>query len=65
MKVSINTNIINKNENKAHQSKGFNPFDLTPQEFAENISKGYAFSYQFQDAYRKADNFLASDMGVS
>lgn len=62
MKVSINNKIINKNENKAHQSNGFNPVDLTPQELAENISKGYAFSYQFQDAYRKADNFLASDI---
>lgn len=62
MKVSINERIINKDDNKANQSKGFNPADLTPQQFADSISKGYAFSYQFKNAYRKADNFICSDI---
>jgi len=38
MKVSINKYIINKNEQKAHQSKNFEPFDLTPEQLAANIS---------------------------
>lgn len=62
MKVSINEQIINKNENGANQSKGFKPADLTPQELANCISKGYAFSYQFEKAHRKADNFICSDI---
>lgn len=62
MKVSINDQIINKNENGANQSKGFKPADLTPQELADCISQGYAFSYQFEKAHRKADNFICSDI---
>jgi len=62
MKVSINKNIINKNEKKANQSKNFESFDLTPEELAENISTGFAFSYQFSNAHRKADNFICSDI---
>lgn len=62
MKVSINDQIINKNENGANQSRGFKPFDLTPQELADCISQGYALSYQFKNSHRKADNFTCSDI---
>lgn len=62
MKVSINKQIINKNENHVNQSNGFIPADLTPEQLADSISKGYAFSYQFENAHRKADNFICSDI---
>jgi len=63
MKVSINEKIINKNELRVHdQARGFKPADLTPQELADCISQGYAFSYQFDKSHRKADNFICSDI---
>lgn len=62
MKVSINERIINKNENGANQSRDFKPVDLTPQELADCISQGYAFSYHFKNSHRKADNFICSDI---
>ncbi len=62
MKVSINEHVINKNDNKANQSRGFNPADLTPQQLADYISQGFAFSYQFEKGHRKADNFICSDI---
>lgn len=62
MKLSINKNIINKNETKAHQSKDFEALDLTVDQFVDNINAGYAFSYQFESNYRKAENFICSDI---
>lgn len=63
MKVSINEKIINKNElGVRDQARGFKPADLTPQELADCISQGYAFSYQFDKSHRKADNFICSDI---
>jgi len=62
MKLSINNKIINKNDNKVSQSKGFKAVDISPAELAQAISLGYAFSYQFKDDYRKADNFICSDI---
>lgn len=62
MKVSINEQIINKNDNHVNQSNGFRPAVLTPKQLADSISKGYAFSYQFENAQRKADNFICSDI---
>ena len=63
MKVSINEKIIDKNElGIRDQARGFKPADLTPQELADCISQGYAFSYQFEKAHRKADNFICSDI---
>lgn len=62
MKVSINEQIINKNIHNAKQATGFKPVDITPQELADCVSKGYAFSYQFEKAHRKADNFICSDI---
>lgn len=62
MKVSINESIINKNDNKANQSRGFKSADLTPQQFADRISQGFAFSYQFENAHRRADNFICTDI---
>lgn len=62
MKLSINKKIINKNETNAHQSKSFEAQDLTVDEFVKYINDGCAFSYQFRDDYRKADNFICSDI---
>ena len=63
MKLSINDKIINKNEAGIRsQSKGFNPFDITPEQLADHVSRGHAFSFQFADAYRKSENFLCSDI---
>lgn len=62
MKLSINKNIINKNENKAHQSQGFEALDITINELCNHINSGYAFSYQFEKNYRKAENFICSDI---
>jgi len=62
MKLSINKNIINKNENKAHQSNDFEALDLTVDQFVANINAGYAFSYQFENNHRKAENFICSDI---
>lgn len=62
MKVSINDKIINKNDGKANLSRGFEPADLTPQQLADNIARGYAFSFQFEGAYRKAEYFICSDI---
>jgi hypothetical protein len=62
MKLSINKNIINKNETKAHQSKDFEALDLNVDEFVAYINAGYAFSYQFENNHRKAENFICSDI---
>lgn len=63
MKLSINDKIINKNETKEwSQAKGFKPFDLTPDQLADHIVQGHAFSFQFAKSYRKAENFLCSDI---
>lgn len=63
MKLSINDKIINKNEAGIRsQSKGFNPFDITPDQLADHVSRGHAFSFQFAEAYRKSENFLCSDI---
>lgn len=62
MKLSINDKIINKNETGASQSKGFRPFDLTPEQLAEHIAQGHAISFQFKGAHRKSENFLCSDI---
>ena len=40
MKLSINKKIINKNETKERsQAKGFDPVDVTPDEFAAYIAR--------------------------
>lgn len=63
MKLSINDKIINKNETRHwSQSKGFRPFDLTPEQLGDHVSRGHAFSFQFKDSHRKSDNFLCSDI---
>ena len=63
MKLSINKKIINKNEtHERSQAKGFEPVDVTPDEFAAYIANGFAFSYQFSGGHRKADNFICSDI---
>ena len=62
MKLSINKNIINKNETNAHQSKGFEAFDLTVNELIAHVNDGHAFSYQFENNHRKAENFICSDI---
>lgn len=63
MKLSINDKIINKNETQQRsQSKGFKPFDLTPEQLAEHVARGHAFSFQFAESYRKSENFLCSDI---
>lgn len=62
MKLSINKNIVNKNDHKAHQSKNFESHDLTADELANHINAGYAFSYQFENSHRKAENFICSDI---
>ena len=62
MKLSINKNIINKNEALASHSKGFEPFDINAEEFSTYIASGFAFSYQFLGCYRNADNFICSDI---
>ncbi len=62
MKLSINKNIINKNETKAHQSKDFEALDLTTNEFVAQVNEGHAFSYQFENNHRKAENFICSDI---
>lgn len=55
--------IINKNETKARsQAKGFAPVDISPEEFAEFISLGFAFSFQFHGGHRKTENFVCSDI---
>lgn len=63
MKLSINKKIVNKNEtNERSQAKGFEPVDVTTDEFASYIASGFAFSYQFSGSHRKADNFICSDI---
>lgn len=62
MKLSINEKIINKNDKKCNQAKGFQSVDLTPEELSEHIKQGHAFSFQFSKSHRKSDNFLCSDV---
>ena len=62
MKCSINKNIINKNINHTSQSKGFEAVDITPEELADYVGQGFAFSFQFKKNYRKAENFIGSDI---
>jgi len=47
MKLSINNKIINKNDNKVSQGKGFKAVDISPTELAQAVSLGHAFSFQF------------------
>lgn len=37
------------------------PCEVTIEEFSEIINEGYAFSYQFKNEERKADNFICTD----
>lgn len=64
MKLSINTRLINKNESgdKSAFSHGFLNHDLSALELAEQINKGFAFSFQFRPSVRQIRNFLCSDV---
>lgn len=55
--VSLNQQIINKNENDGNLGKGWEPFDMTREELAKVISMGVAFSAQYKDGHRSQANF--------
>jgi hypothetical protein len=62
MKLSVNKLVIDKDRTKANKAFNFMPVDISPQELADHICKGHAFSYQFKGGHRKIENFLCSDI---
>ncbi len=58
--VSINKQIINKNilKNNSAFARGWTSEELTTDQFAEAINRGYAFSAQFKGGIRKNSNFV-------
>ncbi len=63
IKLSYNNGIINKplrNESIPYAT-GFRSIDVSIDELIDLIKKGYAFSAQFKNGYRKTENFICSD----
>lgn len=56
--ISINQNIINKNERNASFATGFEPVQITPNELATHIQRGHAYAPQMERGVRKAPNFM-------
>lgn len=63
LKISFNNQIINKNPplDKRLFSQGFEPFEISPNEFCEAVNHGICFSYQFQHGLRNTKNFICTD----
>ncbi|VVE56033.1 hypothetical protein PCO31111_05086 [Pandoraea communis] len=59
MKISINTNIINKS--KTGWKTPWNTVDCSVAQLAEHVKQGHAFSYAYSDGARDSDNFLQAD----
>ena len=64
LKVSINPRMIDKNENKDTSLfvKGWVNKSLTSDELAREIDQGVAYCCQLNGSYRRASNFLCSDI---
>lgn len=57
--VSINTHFVDKQtSDKKYFKDGFDAFELTPEELADAIDAGYAYSYQFLKNQRNTQNFI-------
>lgn len=57
--VSINTNFADKQtSDKKYFKDGFDAYELKPQELADAIHAGYAYSYQFLRNQRNTQNFI-------
>jgi hypothetical protein len=72
--LSINQRIINKNDGGSDRSwrDGWDACDVTPQQLADAINYGFAFSVQYKNNCRKSVNFVTarflaidSDGGIS
>ena len=61
--VSFNAHLINKTppKDKKYFAEGFGIFKVSMDDFIEVISKGFAFSYVYQDDVRKGVNFAFTD----
>ena len=62
LSVSINRNIINKNENQASFKTGFELCEVTADELASAIQQGYAYAAQLEGGIRKASQFMYSSI---
>tara|TARA_R110000787_G_scaffold26080_1_gene73033 strand:- start:6 stop:3062 length:3057 start_codon:yes stop_codon:yes gene_type:complete len=64
LRISFNSKLIDKipPQDKRHYTEGFETYEFSIQEFAKIVSKGCAFSYDFNDNVRKTENFLAADI---
>ena len=62
LKLSVNTHFIDKTvEEKRFYREGFYNDELTLDQIADAINKGFTISYQFLDGIRKSENFKATD----
>jgi len=55
--VSVNKNILNKNQTKANLATDWVPVELSTEVFAQVIKNGWAYSAWFTDYRRSKDNF--------
>ena len=64
MKLSVNSRIIDKNilNDKNAFRSGYKDVDFTPEQLAESINQGFAYSSQYGSKTRKTDHFKCSDI---
>lgn len=63
LKLSLNERIHNKEpRNPRDYAEGFIAAEPSIEELAVAVRKGIAFSYQYENDYRRKENFLASDI---
>ena len=63
LKLSLNERIHNKEpRNPRYYAEGFMAAEPSIEELAVIVQKGIAFSYQYENDYRKKENFIASDI---
>lgn len=64
IKLSFNPKLIDKTppDDKRWLTHGFEPYEVTPDEFCQAINQGCSYSYQFEGGIRKSENFLGADL---
>ena len=63
LKISVNPDFCDKKlrNSKGSMSHGFEPYEVTLDEFCNLINVGFAFSYQFKNSHRRKTNFICTD----
>lgn len=61
IKVSFNTQFVDKQPiDRSAFAKGWDPKDATPEELADHVGRGHAFSAQYANGLRRSINFICS-----